>query len=291
MRMKKPGYIHIIGLILLVLVVAFLVAVHMWMHQIDQKSDPLFTVYPCITDPASWNGLSPGVSTRADVVERLGEPNDENYHEEYDYGWLTYLPENAHLSKIRPEYWSYVYIDSETETVLWIDEHVSNADGQFHLVAEGVDEYGELFDQIYWNGLMGNYGTGQHIYVWAGCGLALNAVPEGHARKNPDEPVSAHAPERPIDSYRLYQRFPWDEGAYSLRRESYNFNLPWWKRLLNTKEILEDNPDFSYIQPDAKHVIWRRIYFAPSSYAEFEQAFQNSTRIRFWGLPPYRLLD
>ena len=291
MRMKKPIYIAAIGLLLLLLVTVLVVAAYMWIDKINQRRNPLFTVYPCITDTASWNGLAPGVSTRADMIERLGEPIDERYYGD-GYDRLTFSPVITKQSKTRPELWNdYVYIDPETEIVLWIDEHVSNADGQFHIVAEIADEYGELIDQVYLNELGGDLVSGEHIYVWAGCGLALNVVPEGRVGKNPDEPIPVHAPERPIDSYGLYQRFPYDVGAFLLRGGSYAFQLPMWQRFLNTKRILENDPDFSYIQPDAKDVIWRRIYFAPSSFAEFERKFQNSIRLANWVPRSYRLLE
>jgi len=128
----------------------------------------------------NWNSIIPGVSTRQDVVNQLGNPNKKGKIKFPDgniISFYTYEVEGGAISKFVQ---NRIFFRS-SNIVDWIEVVIADQDGQFHTVKEIVDQLGNLLDIIYTNDDYNPYNKFQYdviagpdqVYVWSECGLAL----------------------------------------------------------------------------------------------------------------------
>lgn len=194
----------------------------------------------CKAPPASWQGIIPGQSTKADVINILGRPSVE---EKGLAGW----GENSFLYppiKTVPgaSYGNRIVFRSDG-IVDWIDVWVSNADGKFHTVAEAAHQYGSTLDIVYVGGVFDSFGPEQ-VYVWSECGIAITAVQKGFVKRSDDE-VLPLAELIKMDSDQLSFRHPVHPEASIQPR------------------------------PNPQEIIIRKFIFQPTDFASFYELYAD----------------
>lgn len=189
---------------------------------------------------ASWAGIVPGKSTKADVVNVLGEP-----------AWWERSIDGEKVFVYPPVV--AVSVDSygnniafrDDDVVDWIDVWVLDSDGKFHAVIEFVQLYGVSLDRVYLNG-RGDVSGPDHVYVWSQCGIAITAVHKSQGETQQEDQVLPSVEAAEVDSYQLDLRHPVHPWASAQPR------------------------------PDVRQIVVRKFLFQPTDFSSFEQFYAHN---------------
>jgi hypothetical protein len=123
-----------------------------------------------------WRGITPGESTRQDVINALGTP-DHVGTKQFGDSRVSFYEHKVEGGVIAEFARDRVFFRSD-EVVAWLEVVVADRDGTFHTVQEMIDQLGEVLDVVYWNN---NYNPSSRqfdvlagpdqLYVWSECGL------------------------------------------------------------------------------------------------------------------------
>lgn len=189
--------------------------------------------------PASWKNIIPGQSTRDDVKETLGEPQEEVYSARLKRNFFLYPPVREAFGQT---YGNQIVFRSDG-IVDWLDVWVSNIDGEFHNVAEYVEQYGTTLDRVYMNGSLVTRVFGpDHIYVWSNCGVALTVVHDSWIKYSEEEVIVLAKPAMITD-------------------EQLDFRHPVPKQ------------DTIQPQADVGYIVIRQFIFSPTDFASFYEVY------------------
>jgi hypothetical protein len=194
----------------------------------------------CKAPPASWQGIIPGQSTKADVINTLGQPSvkEESWvkwrKDSFIYPPIKTLPGASYGDRI---------VFRNDGIVDWIDVWVSNVDGEFHTVAEDAQQYGCTLDRVY-VGQVFDFSGPEQVYVWSECGIALTAVQAGLVKQSADE-VLPLAELIEMDSDQLSFRHPVHPQASIQPR------------------------------PNPQEIIIRKFIFQPTDFASFQKLYAD----------------
>lgn len=143
----------------------------------------------------SWHGLIPGQSTREEVVKQLGKPAEKGKLKFGDkkISYYAYKVNGGEISK-----YGFDRIFFRPDGVIdWMEIIEADRNGKFETVFETVLRLENTVDVVYTNN---NYrpdssfydvlGGPDQIYVWAECGLALDALYETYG-----QPFQVNVPE------------------------------------------------------------------------------------------------
>jgi hypothetical protein len=130
-----------------------------------------------------WNGVTPGISTRQEVLDRLGTPIDRGRKEFSDGQRIQYYSYPVSGGTILEYIRHRVYFRPDG-IVDWIEEIVADRDGEFQTVQEAVDKFGNELDIVYPNNDYNPYvefqydihGGPDQVLVWSECGIAVLAI-------------------------------------------------------------------------------------------------------------------
>jgi hypothetical protein len=191
----------------------------------------------CSTSPASWQGISPGQTTKAEVITILGQPVEKNSlakvdnEEVYVYSPIVNTAWGKYGNQI---------VFRQDGVVDWVDVWVSNSDDRFHTVAESVGQYGSTLDDTYIQGVLDTYGPSR-VYVWSACGIAVTAIDASWLHLSPQEiPPTVE----PMDNYHL--------------------------TLMHPSPPL--NPDD---KPDVSQIVLRKFLFEPTDNLSFRELYAD----------------
>ena len=137
----------------------------------------------CLAAPAEWMTLQPGLSTRQDVIDVLGKPDDKGKTKFMDGRWISYYAYNV-AGGVVAEFVQHRIFFRSDGTIDWIEEIVGDGDGQLHTAGETVSQLGDTLDVVYNNSNYNPFAEFQYdilggpdqIYVWSECGVALLAL-------------------------------------------------------------------------------------------------------------------
>jgi hypothetical protein len=190
----------------------------------------------CQMEPPSWQGIVPGQSNKADVVEILGQPVEEMQLGEAHV--FTYPP----ILELASSYGNMIGFRKD-DVVDWVDMWVLDSDGEFHTVAEIAHSYGTTLDRVYVNGSFDLFGPDQ-VYVWSECGVAVTAVPDSVVKRSDNETLLL-AKSVDFDVSQLTFRHPVHPQASVQPR------------------------------PDVQQIVSRQFLFEPTSFASFEAVYAD----------------
>jgi hypothetical protein len=159
--------------------------------------------HTCTGTSASWQGVIPGQSTKADVKNLLGQPAEQGYSRVWERDFFLYPP----IVAFAGEKYGNIIVFHDDNVVDWLDLWVANADGEFHTVAEFVEQYGSTLDQVYVNGVLDMFGPDQ-VYVWSECGLAVTALHQGYVKRSEEEVLPLARLTLEMDHDQLNLRYP-----------------------------------------------------------------------------------
>ena len=199
----------------------------------------------CPASPASWKGIIPGQATKADVERILGNPVEKGYSKRWQRDFFTYLP----LVTLGKTSYGNTIFFRDDNVVDWIDVWVSNADGEFHIVAETVEQYGPVLDQVYVNGAFDVFGPEQ-VYIWSECGIALTAVADGYIKRSEEEVLPLNA-------------------SLETKNVQLSFRYP-----VHPRDSIQP-------RPNVEHIIIRKYLFQPTNFVSFQKFYVD--RIRYIG--------
>jgi hypothetical protein len=192
----------------------------------------------CQTSSASWLGLVPGQSTKADVVDILGPPT-QKVRTEGNTHIFVYPPV---LNLVMFSYGNRIGFRKDG-IVDWVDVWVLDSDGEFHTVAETAELYGTTLDRVYVNGVLDMFGPDQ-VYVWSECGVAVTAVSGVTVKRSEGETLPLAKPVR-MDAFELSFRHPVHSQA-------------------------SVQPD-----PDVHQIVVRQFFFQPTSFDAFSTIYKD----------------
>ena len=150
-------------------------------------------VISCPT-PLVWKTIIPGIATRQDVVDVLGNPDDKGKIRFDDDRTISYYAYNLEDGKIA-EFTQHRVFFRPDGKVEWIEAIVADSDGDYHTVQEWTDRIGNTLDTVYFNNNLDWFAEFQYdfqsgpdqVLVCSECGLALLAIwsPEIEEQVNP----------------------------------------------------------------------------------------------------------
>jgi hypothetical protein len=136
-----------------------------------------------------WRGIKPGVSTKQDVVNLLGEPEDQGFKRmtatsgANSFPFYTYKVDGGEI----PGFVKNRIFFRADGVVDWIEVIVGDQDGSYHKVSEIAAELGNTLDAFYINSDIGVYVEPgkwfethrgpDYFYIWSACGVAIDALP------------------------------------------------------------------------------------------------------------------
>ena len=156
----------------------------------------------CQAKLASWHGIIPAQSSKADVINMLDEPLERGYSPEWEKEFFLYPPV---VNIAETKYGSLIVFRSD-DVVDWIDVWISNLDGKFHTVAEFAQQYGFTLDRVYVAGSADMFGPVQ-VYIWSECGVAITAVDSSYMKLSENETLPLSEPVETAD-YQFSFRHP-----------------------------------------------------------------------------------
>lgn len=128
----------------------------------------------------NWRGILPGLSTRQDVINVLGNPTSTGNRKfgDQQLSFYTYVVEGGKVSNFVRDNIFF----GQDGIVDWIEAVVADRDGRFHPAQEVISELGSTIDTAYTNSTYDPSRSFQYdvvsgpdeLYVWSECGLALD---------------------------------------------------------------------------------------------------------------------
>jgi hypothetical protein len=200
----------------------------------------------CQAVSVSWQGLVVGQSTKTDVIAALGQPI-QTTHVNRRESIYVYPP------TMRQGFGNVILL--RDDVVDWIDVWVADSDGNFHTLAEFVQIYGSTLDRVSENRSGDIVGPGQ-VYVWSECGVALIAVSEHWVKRSDDEIL-------PLAEFTGMKDYEW----------IIRYPVP-----VDPRDVPPE--------PDAQQIVFRQLFFRPTSFASFQEFY--ASMIRHLGVRHYR---
>jgi hypothetical protein len=187
-----------------------------------------------------WRGIVPGESRRRDVVRILGKPSRKGSEQYVDgrVSFYAYEIEDGAMAGLAEDR---VFFGRDG-IVAWIEATVADRDGQTHTIEEITNQLGTTLDQVYLDNdlrLPDQYDIHagpDDIYVWAGCGLAVGAVPpvvdEPAASptlvvRHPVSPGDSLEPTPSIDAEIMFKFF-FPQTSFTGFEEFYRSKIPFY---------------------------------------------------------------
>lgn len=168
----------------------------------------------CNTD-ASWRGIQPGKSSRQDVVDILGQPQETGMKGSGAtiYSYFTYTVDGGVIAEYATDR-IFFHLDG---VVAWMEIVAGDRNGSYGNISDLTVELGTTLDTIFMNN---NYdprknqidvlGGPDQLYIWSECGLALDVLPYCSISENGDVKCSfdAHPGNNPTGANIFSLRYP-----------------------------------------------------------------------------------
>ncbi len=161
-----------------------------WFWFTNQSPDLPRSQITCNID-ASWRGISPGQSSRREVIDILGKPQEMGIKRRGDkyYYNFTYAVNEGIIAEYAKDR-IFFRLDG---IVAWMEIVVGDRNGSYSKLSDFTAELGTTLDTIYGNN---NYdpsgyqydvlGGPDQLYIWSECGLVLAALPNCSLLENGD---------------------------------------------------------------------------------------------------------
>lgn len=243
-------------------IVVFISLVVMNISACQDTRDKVFLPTPeskCSTE-LDWRGLIPGQSTRDDVERVLGTPFEKGKIKFHDrnVSYYAYKVDGGEISKYALDR---IFFRSDG-LIDWMEIIEADRNGDFEAVFDTVAQLGNKVDTVYSNN---NYrpsvtfgdvmGWPDQVYVWASCGLALDALP------------STYSPSFQADRQECK---PTNSGD----------------PILDVCSLVPQHPNPTYAGgqpgPDINGVILMKFYFQPTSYDAFIKTYLYRIPYGLW---------
>ena len=147
-----------------------------WLKQSEKLPAPVLLC----SGKMDWYGITPGISTYQEVLDRLGTPIERGVEEFSDGQRIHYYsyPVNGGIIS---EFVQHRIFFRPDGIVDWIEEITADVDGKFHTLQEVVDIFGDELDIVYPNNDYNPYvryqydihGGPDQVLAWSECGLAV----------------------------------------------------------------------------------------------------------------------
>lgn len=133
--------------------------------------------------PPNWQGIWPGITTRQEVLEKLGVPNKEGSEKMWgsNYSYIAYQISGGSIAKYTTD-----KIFFRTDDVVdWMEIAVGDRTGSYQRISDEINTLGSTIDTFYINSNAPPAGIAAYdilsgpdeVYVWAGCGVAFITIP------------------------------------------------------------------------------------------------------------------
>lgn len=210
-----------------------------------------------------WHGLIPGQSTREDVINVLGMPAEKGKlkFEDRRISYYAYSVNNGEISKYAMDR---IFFRPDG-LIDWMEIVQADRNGRFEAVFDTAEQVGNNIDTVYSNN---NYrpistsefrdtkGWPDQIYVWAGCGLAIDALP------------SAYSPLLQVENSECQI----NEGGNNVTLDKCN--------------LISKYPSPTFFGgergPDPNSIVLMKFYFQPTSYKGFTTYYMYKLPYGLW---------